>query len=279
MSEENPKAVIVTEDESDTDWEAEARAEGWVPEGEWQGTAPKHGFMEAKEFVKRGREVLPIVQARNRRMEGELASLRTQLTELQGTASRFNQFAQQAVERERREKEQLLQQLEARRAQAITEGDGNTAVAAERQISNLKAEFISEPVNTGNGAAPPQQYTEEQLRPIKEFMTANPWYASDPDMRDWADARAVRLKNDGMPQGPAMLAKVADEARRVWAHKFQSNGSVQTPVEGSGRRIPEQFGKKTFDDLPADAKRAYDEFRKTNPKLTKADYLNLYEWD
>jgi hypothetical protein len=278
MNEQTHDKAVVEVDEDDTDWETEARAEGWVPEGEWQGQPPKHGFMEAKEFVKRGKEVLPIIQAKNRRMEGELAALKTQLTDLQSTASRFNQFAQGAIDRERKEKQELIERLQNRRAQAISESDGSTVQEAERQImqASRELEHFPQPQAT---PSQPAQYTREQLKPVEDFISANPWYQSDPDMRDWADARAVRLRTEGMNPGPAMLEKVALEARKVWAHKLQGNGSFVSTVETGGRRVPEQFGKRTFDDLPPDAKHAYDEFKRTNPKLTKTDYLNLYEWD
>lgn len=270
MSEETTRAII--EDDDDTDWEAEARAEGWVPEAEWQGAPPKHGFLTAKEFVKRGREVMPILHARNKRLEGELTAIRSQLTEMQATGERFNRFAQSAIERERREKEVAIQRLEHARAQAITDGDGQAAVTAERQIATLKAEPA-----TAAESAP--QFTEEQLAPVKAFIGENPWYTHDQTMRDWADARAVRLKAEGVSPGKSLLDRVASDARREFPHKFQGNGAFVAAVEGAGRRQPEQFGKRTFDDLPPEAKRAYDEFKKANPKLTHKEYLSYYEWD
>lgn len=271
---ENPNKAVVHDDD-DTDWETEARAEGWVPEGEWEGAAPKHGFLAAKEFVQRGRDVLPIVKAKNRRMEGELAALRSELTDLKGSADRFNRFAQDAIERERREKAALLEQMESRRAQAITDGDGQAAVAAERRIGELRSQVEAAPAYT----PPAPQYTEEQLAPVKQFLAANEWYERDPDLRDWADARSVRLRNEGHPPGAALLEKVAQQVREAFPQKFTKSGSAVSSVESGGRRQPEQFGKRTFDDLPEDAKRAYDSFKRTNPSFTKAQYLNLYEWD
>lgn len=271
---EAPNTAIVHADD-DTDWETEARAEGWVPEGEWEGAAPKHGFLDAKSFVQRGRDVLPIVKAKNRRLEGEMASLKTQLTELQGTATRFNQFAQDAIDRERREKAGLIEQLEGRRAQAITDGDGQAAVSVERRIAELRGQETSQPPPAP--AVP--HYTEEELRPVRAFIAANEWYNTDPDLRDWADARSVRLRNEGHQPGPALLDKVAQQVRVAFPHKFNRSGGTSSSVESGGRRQPEQFGKRTFDDLPEEAKRAYDSFRRTNPRLTKTEYLNLYEWD
>jgi hypothetical protein len=264
-------------DDEDTDWEAEARAEGWVPEKEWQGPPPKHGFTDAREFVMRGREIPQMVHAKNRRLEGEISALRSQITELQQTSTRFNTFAQQAVERERREKAALVEQLEARRAQAITDGDGQAAVQVERQIARVRQEVGPAPIP--DAPQPPPQYTEEQLAPVKRFMAANPWYNTDPDMRDWADARSVRLRDSGHEPGEALLNKVAEEARKVWAHRLGTNGAGAPSVEGQGRRVPESFGKKTFDDLPEEAKRAYYKDKELMPGFTKAQYLELYEWD
>lgn len=276
MSEQNQghsPAVVKTGDE-DRDWEAEARAEGWVPEAEWEGEAPRHGFLEAREFVKRGEEIGPILKAKNKRMEGELQSLRAELADIKGSAQRFNDFAQKAIDRERREKQAAMERLEQTRAQAISEGDGQKVIQTERELDRMRRE----PDPMGVETRPYDRLTPDQQQTLQQFISENDWYAKDPHMRSWADGRAVALQSEGVPLGKPILDRIASEAREVWAGKFPGQNR-RGAVEGNSRRVAESFGRRTWDDLPPEAKRAYDDFKRVVPSMTKAQYLAQYEWE
>lgn len=239
--------------------EEEARSMGWVPPEEWVGDPPPNGFLEADAFVERGRNVLPIIQAQNRDLREEIKTLKS------GVDS-FRQFATNALERERAEKESLITQLEAKRAEAIEEGDGEAAVKAEREIHELRTE-----------AAAPDPHVEAA---VDEWLQNNGWFTTDPVMRSWADGRALAMANDNVPPGLPTLERIAAEAREAFPDRFgKTNGDKPPPSPESGRKRRAPGNQKTFADLPAEAKRAYEEFKEVMPDYTKEQYLAMYEWE
>jgi hypothetical protein len=243
--------------------ESKARALGWVPEDEWRSKdPPPGGFVSAEAFLERS----PGHYSKD--LKAEISNLRGELAEIKTSADSFRNFAQRAMERERRDKEDALRRLEARREQAITEGDGRQAVAAERQMAEIRQDLNRPDPQTPDPAA---------MRVVQDFIRDNAWYQDDPHMRAWAEGRSVGLLQAGVPAGKAVLDRVAQEAREVFPQKFQAQRAAN--VESGGRRTAAEFGRRSFDDLPADAKRAYDQYRKLMPTFTKAQFLEQYEWE
>lgn len=259
--------MVDSENESETfeTIEDEARSLGWKPEDEWVGDEPKGGLLDAETYVERLKPVVPLLKKQTNQQKKEIDGLKHELKKLSSTAAQFNTFAQQAIERERRDAMRLREQLEQARADAISEGDGEAAVKAERQLNELDAQQVQ-----------PQGIAPEAQMIIERFMSDNPWYADDPYLRDWADGRAARLKNEGYP-GAAVLDTVAREVKEAFPERFQ-NGAGPL-VEGKGRRVAPVAGRKSFDDLPDEAQKQYHEFRELMPKFTKKEFLDQYEWD
>lgn len=238
------------------DIETEARKMGWVPEEEWDSAkspAPRAGFLSAEEFVKRGETVIPILNARNKGLEGKLASMEGQLKELSTTAQTLNDFNQRALERERRENERLKAELTSIREQAVADGDVGRFRQAEAQLKTL------------DETAPPEEGPGPQAQAvINQWVTANPWF-EDPEMQAWAQGKANQLLARGYPKGVVLLEALAREAALNFPDRVAGGrGPRPGPVEGRGRRTEGTFGVHTYDDLPADAKA---EFAKTAAKM------------
>jgi hypothetical protein len=249
--------------------EAAARANGWVPPDEWKSDKPPPGgFVSAAEFERRGNEIRPVMHHRLKKQDDELSALRAEIAGVREAARKFEHFSNAAVERERREKEYALQQLEARRAQAITDGDGQTAVQAEKQIRAIE----QAPAPSANPPPP-------QMDPVAvdRFLKENAWYGTDKVMRNWAEGRSKELLATGTPPGEAILAAIHAEARVDFPERFARPSGTST-VEGNGRRQPTSYGR-TFDDLPSDAKAAFEEFKRAGVTMTKQQYLANYEWE
>ena len=246
--------------------EQEARNGGWVPEGEWaKDNPPKNGFLSAEEFVKRGREIIPIVRAQNRDLTLKLTAMERQMKEMGEAARSLNDFNQRAIAKEKVENERLLQQLSARRDQAVQEGDAQTAVAADREIARIQAT-----------PAPPDPVREQM---VNQWLVDNPWFQEHEDMQDWAAGFSQKLVARGYQPGPAILDAVAREARVRFADRIGGDVRPGT-VNGAGRRAPPKGNKKTFDDLPQEARDEYRRFTKQlGVKMTPEQYLSQYEWD
>lgn len=250
------------------DIETKARELGWKPEDEWTGNLPKDGLLSAEDYLERFKGTAPVVKRATKEIRDELATTRSELAELRKTAEEFRKFQAQAQQKLQQENELLVQQLEARRAQAISEGDGEAAVQAERHLAQVRAQQTQNPV----------VQSPEAQEMISKFLQRNPWYEQDPVMRQWAEGFAAELKTKGYPAGPAILDAVEREARAVWPQKFEGNGRPPSP-DGGGRRSMQSFGKRTFDDLPDDAKSAYSKFKRLIPGLTKKEFMDQYEWE
>ena len=237
--------------------EARAKEMGWVSEENWVGDPPPNGFLSADDFVTRGETVLPIIQAQNRGMREEIKALKT-------SAKGFQQFANQAIARERQEKKDLIADLETQRADAITEGDGEAAVDAERKINKLRTEAVA-----------PDAAVEEA---VGLWLEDNAWFSTDPVMRSWADGRALQLASENVAPGLATLKRIASEVQAAFPEKFKGKPTPPSPEGGASRRKAASRGK-VFADLPAEAKSAYADFKELMPEYSEKEYLDMYEWE
>jgi hypothetical protein len=248
---------------SERDFESEAKAEGWVPLEAWKGDPSKH--VDAETFVKRGEEILPIVNAKNRKLTETVEDLRKTVEDLKLGNSQFREFHEQSLAKERQAKESAIAQLEAARKKAITDGDGEAFDRADKQISKLRAQ----PVNTG--------LSDGQ----KAWLAENTWYQSDIVLRALADGLSDGLARER----PELVGKkeFLDElTKRVKAempHKFENPNRQRTTVEDAPNRGGANGKARTYENLPAEAKAACDRFVRTIPKFTKEQYLATYEWE
>jgi hypothetical protein len=107
----------------------------------------------------------------------------------------------------------------------------------------------------------------------------NDWYFKDPDMTGWADATAHGIKQAEPNLTPAQVfEKVSQRVKDVFPHKFSNlNREGADTVDGSTTRTNTTVptGKKTYNDLPADAKALCDSYVEQK-LLTKEQYLKDY---
>ena len=115
------------------DFEKEARREGWKPESEWHGDPPAGGLKTAEQFVGDGEEISGLLKTKIGRLEDRIDSLTQSNAE-------FKQYTDKQFAKEHEKNKQLIADLEAAKAQAITDGDGAAAVRADREISSLQAD-------------------------------------------------------------------------------------------------------------------------------------------
>ena len=119
--------------EPEVDYESEARKQGWVPEDEWRGDNKPDEFVDAKTFVERGKEI-------DGKLKNQVNSLKSEIDELKQANREFKKYHDRSIQKERQERETLMKELEERREQAITEGDGQTFTQVDRQLNELRAD-------------------------------------------------------------------------------------------------------------------------------------------
>ena len=260
--------------------EQEAKRFGWVPKEEFRGN--ETDWVDADTFVKRGKEINPILRANNERLKKELDAERdkhnAEMKALKEAAEEFKQFQKDAFERKQKELSTELEVLKSQRKEAIREGDADLVVELEDRIEVVKEERANqkEPV-----IATPKANEPVQIDPaLSEWMENNKWFGPDTEATAIANGIGVAVSQQfpGLT-GKAFLDKV-DEKLRVRVPELYGNpNQSRNPVEGGGARGTPSAGKKTYENLPAEAKAACDKFVKQGLFKSKQEYVDLYDWN
>jgi len=257
---------------------AEAKSLGWKDPSEWKGTPPKHGFIKASEYVEKGRTVLPIVNAKNAKLEKELADSKKALADYQDktakTIENMGRMTKVALDRQRAQLEdkyasaidaaaevgdkELVRKLRADERKDLKEFD---EAAEESRPDDKTKKAAEEKVN----AALPQDVQDT----IAEWQAVNPWYNDDPDMQAVANRHHGKLLNE---RPELSLADNLEAVSKYVAKRFPKEfGKVEEeeeeqPARGSrvegGSRMAGAGGGSKFSKLPADAKAQADKFIK-----------------
>lgn len=248
--------------------EETAREQGWKPEDEWKGEPPKRGFVTAEEFLRAGDESLPLVTKRNEELKTDNEQLRADLDSLKQKVGRFTDFQNKAQAKLRQERDMAIEALQKERAMAISEADGDKVIETEKKIAELQNTPLE-----GEGPPPP----------VQSWLDDNQWYEKDTDMRDLANGISLRLKEERPDlMGPAHLEELSKRVKKAMPHKFKNPKREQDSGIEPPRRQP-PGNARTFENLPADAKAAYEDYKELQATLgreyTKEQYLKNYEWE
>jgi hypothetical protein len=109
-------------------------------------------------------------------------------------------------------------------------------------------------------------------------MDNNTWFTTDIKMTRIADAIGASI-NAEYPnlRGQAFFDKLDEELAETFPDKLGKQ-KRQSPVEGNPQSRPAPKSKKSYENLPADAKAACDKFVKQG-FMTKEQYVQDYEWE
>lgn len=271
MSEEN-QIDIVAKNEKD------ARTFGWVPREEFRGTDDE--WVDAEAFVKRGKEINPILRKNNETLLKKLDQANLEIAEVKKAAKDFEKFQRDAADRKVREISLQLDSLKQSRKEAITSGDGDTVVAIEEQIDSLKVEKETAQAEAKEPAKEEKKQGTEVLDPlVVSWMEENPWFGSDRRMTVVADeiGKELYAKHNGTLQGQAFFDALNEELQKEYPEKL---GKKRTnPVESStrGTSRPGAAAAQSYKNLPADAKQACDRFVKQG-LMTQEQYVKDFDW-
>ena len=240
--------------------EEQAREQGWVDKEEWKGDPDK--WSEATVFVEKGEKLLPLLRKRVERQSEEIKKLNTVFKE-------FGEFSKQSQDRLREQNKTLLSKLEEKRAQAITDGDGETFTQAEREIKQLER---SQPQSR------PELSPEQQ-----KWLSDNDWYDQNSENYDeqlyiYAEGASKIVANQGYT-GQAYLDELTRKVKRDNPGKFENAKKTRSnAVETGGTTSVKDPKARTYENLDAEAKSACDKFVKQG-FTTVEDYVKNYEWE
>lgn len=266
--------------------EAFARRAGWRPEAEWSGPENRKParFLSAGEYVERLKTEVPVLRERLRFYDDQVVKQTKRVEDLTSTISEQGAALKELLTRsklaEQRGYERAIAEKQAEMRAAVASADTAAYNKAEREAAALYQAQIK--ANAPPPPAQPQQPATPKLHPdVESWIAQNEWFTRDPVL----NAAATQAHGIVTAQMPAATEaeRLAETKRRVqeeFPHKFGVNtrreapASVSTP---SGERSAPKKGK-SVSDLPDDARRELDRFKKLIPGFTDKEFLESYEW-
>lgn len=217
-----------------TDYEAKAASLGWVPEDEWRGDPDK--WIDARSFVEKGEQVVPILRENNRKLEREIADLKKNM----------NSFVEHQRKVTEREIESRIKALKAEKKDAMTDLDHDRVMQIDEDLAELSEE------KKAVSAASPKPVADPA---IIDFVERNQWFNTNAEMR----SDAVALSNAFRHANPnadiaAELAYVEKKMRKEYPEAFGQAQRREPPQSVEGGGGGRGNGKRTsYSDLPQDA--------------------------
>ena len=267
---EHGKEVAQTEEQAEerlgpSEIELEAARMGHIPLDQWRGDPDD--WTDAEAFVKRGREIMPMLRKNNERLLSKLAEQERQQMEDRKTFEEFRKFHEQTLEKQ---KADALAQLRAARREAIATGDGEAFDQADERIRRIESVKEEKEVVRQPAANPI----------FEKWMERNDWFTKDPALRAVADSLVDVIRADGVYDvgTPEFLEEVTRRVRAVSPNKFQNPARQAAAAVESPAPRARKPGGKTYDDLPAEAKKVCDDFVKVIPGYTREKYVLNYQW-
>tara|TARA_R110000868_G_scaffold205251_1_gene453667 strand:- start:342 stop:1169 length:828 start_codon:yes stop_codon:yes gene_type:complete len=274
MSEES-----VTSNEISPEIQHEAESQGWVPKERFRGN--ESDWVDADTFVKRGREILPILRKNNENLIKDLQATKDQLKEFREAAEEFKKFQRESYERKAQEYEGQIREIKESRAQAISDGDGQKVNALDDALDQAKENFkeAKQSVKDVVSAKNPEP-TPEAIDPnLQAWLDRNTWFGQDKRLTAVVNGIGESLRLElPLLKGQAFLDKLDEVLAEEFPNKFGKKQSPSSRVEsGSGRQSRSGGNAQSYDNLPPEAKSACDRFVKQK-LMTREQYVADFDW-
>jgi hypothetical protein len=265
------------------DVEKEARHMGWVPEDEFKGN--KDHWVDASEFVERGRTVMPILLQNNRRLQKELSTrdekIDTLEARLQNSEKVMEKLEKHYTEANKRAVVLAKDQLREELKQAREDNDIDRELTINDQLADLRKreDAIEDPPVKKDTPTPK---SNGETPEFKEWNSRNPWFGKDKNKTKLVSRIAEDLREEGTDlTGTEFL----DECVRLYDEQYGDKEDDDTPVrrtngkvEATPQRRTPRSGGKSYADLPSDAKA---QCREDADDLVGPDkrYKSMKDWE
>lgn len=258
------------QDTSDTGHEAEAAKMGWVPQERFRGD-PAH-WVDAKTFVDRGRQFLPLLQANNRKLQTELAAAQEEARRLTGLVESTQASVEELKKFHREDtrqkledqKKQLLTQLKAAKKDDDVDAEVeisdqlqrvNTALLQDADHKEKKGEGGSkEPEGKGAAVKSTAADAATQDPAFLAWVERNPWFGQDRRKTLVAQAVATDLASQPNRKYGVAFWAALDEELESEGSSGESASKVGSGSRGAGSRT----NGRSYKDLPAEARAVCD---------------------
>lgn len=236
---------VETQEQFD-DVEERARAQGWVPKEEWNGEGK---WRSAEEFLDRGELFAKIDQVRRENRE------------LRKTQEAFSSHLETV---RKAEYKRALEALKEEKKQALLDGDAEAVIAVDERVAELREAQRETPAQV--------QQNAQQIHPeFAAWVSRNPWYASTPHMRVFADQVGAEMQARGVNDPETVLKEVEARVRKEFPTKFANpNRSRPGAVESASGKGGNAGGKETVQLTPMQ--------RQVMERLVRAGVLTKEEY-
>jgi len=254
--------------------EEKARKQGWVPQEEFKGDPEI--WRSAEEFNKRGEEILPIVKERlektlsqNDQILKDNQDIKLELQKTKETMSELNDFYKGTEERAFKK---ALNELKKEQKTAAAAGDADKVLEISAEIEGVRDAMVKEPAKT-----PDKSTVSPDFKP---WQDNNKWYGTDPELTTYADSVLSYVGRVKYPSDVEFYEAVTEEVKKRFPDSFENaNKKKPSAVDGGGGKSVNGTTKKSYDNLPDDAKKACDKFVRDIPGFTKKQYIDTYIWE
>jgi hypothetical protein len=252
--------------------EKEALAMGWTPKEKFRGNPEK--WDDADAYVRRGKEIMPILAATNKRLKDEVAKNKADLAEMRASMESYKAFQKEVVEGLSKQRDEsyakAVADLKAARVEARRDGDDAKVDDLSDALADLKLEAAkkaSEKPNTETKRTGPPDFTKTPE--MKAWMADNKdWFGVEDD--DWKEEKSVYA----VAQGQLIRQKNPNITVEEFLERVQAKLDKFFPDEPSSRKTDEDdrparskvesgrrgssSGPKGYADLPTDARAVCD---------------------
>lgn len=244
----------VEESQGQTSDDAEARRMGWLPEDEYKGD--KSRWRDAKSFLERGKNEVPIMRERMKNLDHQVVELKNTLKEF----AEFHTKVEQAAYT------RAYEEIKAAQKAAVETADTDAFDRAEAKLQKL---------NESIPKAPQVKFDDKPNEVETEWLDKNEW-AKDKEMYSFTVSVGRHMREMGNDKPlPEFLDDLAAEVKRLKPEKFTNKRRDEAPDVEGGRGMIRTKGK-TFSDLDSEARVAGERFVKQGLFKSKDEYAKQY---
>jgi len=263
----------------------EAHDMGWVAPDDFKGD--EENFRKPDDFVKRGKEILGIVNKRNEELRRELRETNERFGAVE---SKLKATEAQIKEKDRvmkkvldihdnisqREYDRALATIRQQQKEAINNQDGAKWEELEQEKDALEKPEKIELKPDGDDTTTDADNTDEPPEFV-EWKGENSWFGTDTELTAYAGSIEQFLIGQGF-SGKVLLDKITEEVKTRFPNKFTNPNRETSDLDATDTN-PGGAGlkkNKTYNDLPADAKAACDKCIKQGLIKDKKEYVRDY---
>jgi len=283
--------------------EGRARRMGWRPQEEFRGDPVR--WTDAKTFIERGENELPVLRERYRTLDDRYGKLQTEqeatrkeVSEVRKSAKEMQETLLEFRERSKRAEEMAYSRartdLESRMAVAVEQADANGYNRAKMELDRLndaerQSMRVPEPPRRED---PPQNRTDtaqnraetppgsQTVDPaVEQWVSENQWFTVNRGMAGYATAefQTLREQRPGVPVRE-LLDEVRERVKTTWPAAFDNprRKDPATVNQPSGQTAPRRKGPPPFAQWPADAKAGYEKAKRWMPDYKQEEYASMY---